>query len=446
MSEIPATRIFYDIRPDRPDTDATPLTYSNLSAAAAEHDQLADARLARAWESESDSIEEDHAAREAALANLARTALRVVEAPNPRVHDQWAERFTESSIELFGEPDADEARKILRDHQRWVASLQANPTIDQEAVNFLLDFYEPLVGKPDHEAAASAEEKQEAQLHQEIAEIMNQRYHPLIKLFDEPKKTTFAPKDLKDISVAACAWLAEYDQQPGWSDWKVVEAPDVIFSIEQARREIVIGMLRQPSSPNRARGLFVHEVLVHAMRSVKGYASGNERLGVGLSNADEFEEGLATFIEYALSPPGKVSGCEHYISIALALGKLDGRYHNRAELLKISQAKVKIAYQDIGSYDPANNTGQSMANSRVNRIFRGGRGDDFGERQAVFTKDIIYHRGYIRARRYIQQLRDNGVRMEDILDYLTLGVFDPTNPQHREAVFYATGRELPLVG
>ena len=65
--------------------------------------------------------------------------------------------------------------------------------------------------------------------------------------------------------------------------------------------------------------------------------------------------------------------------------------------------------------------------AHVNRIYRGSLGD---ESIGIFTKDISYHKGFVEMGRYMQAQIDNGKSIEEVLDFLLTGKFDPTNMQH----------------
>ena len=63
----------------------------------------------------------------------------------------------------------------------------------------------------------------------------------------------------------------------------------------------------------------------------------------------------------------------------------------------------------------------------INRIYRGSEGDDI---VGVFTKDIAYLDGLIKIMQYILDRINKGDNINDIMDYLLSGKFDPTNQVH----------------
>jgi hypothetical protein len=138
-----------------------------------------------------------------------------------------------------------------------------------------------------------------------------------------------------------------------------------------------------------ARGLLAHELLVHGLRGKNGYQTGDKKLGSGLPEYLDAEEGLGVLYEAAINVrlPDKVY--DRYVDIALALGSVDGVQKPRQRLFDISYARQSLRAHTPDSQQP-DHALVSKVWAHVDRIYRGGRGDEFGTRQAIFTKDIAY--------------------------------------------------------
>lgn len=110
---------------------------------------------------------------------------------------------------------------------------------------------------------------------------------------------------------------------------------------------------------------------------------------------------------------------------ALALGTL-GLSLKREEILKLHTLKEKIRQQAAEEVvDPAKFEDDSWR--YVNRIYRGSLGN---EHIAVNTKDIAYYKGYVAINKYIAAELEQGRSIEEIMDYILSGSFDPTNSRH----------------
>jgi hypothetical protein len=129
---------------------------------------------------------------------------------------------------------------------------------------------------------------------------------------------------------------------------------------------------------------------------------------------------------------------DRYTNIALALGTIDGVQKTRQQIFDINFARQLIRAQVKGAIKGAILDEADIASLKrktwihVDRIYRGGPGDDLESRQAIFTKDVIYHIGYRQMVEYITGQLDQKMTAADIFAYLSQAAFDPNNPKHRE--------------
>src|SRR5688572_27306447 len=149
MSEMPQVCLIKDLAPDNPATLGT-LRYRNLAAAALRFERADTAFLENVWHAPHGSMEEMDAAQLAAGAYLTRIANQVTAANTPKQHDLWAERFTQASIEIFGQPDPHEAKLLTHRKQLRLFGYQSDPNVDQRSVDYLLEFYSSVVGEPEN--------------------------------------------------------------------------------------------------------------------------------------------------------------------------------------------------------------------------------------------------------------------------------------------------------
>src|SRR5262245_45379622 len=123
MPEIPIVHHTVDLELQDPGTFAAHLAYPNIAAAAIEHGQWERDRRALVWDSEPGSMDERFATRQLAAAYMSCAAAQVVAAPTPALHDVWAKRFTDASIELYGSPEPEEATRLVGKECQWLRGL-----------------------------------------------------------------------------------------------------------------------------------------------------------------------------------------------------------------------------------------------------------------------------------------------------------------------------------
>lgn len=431
MAEVPLVCLIDDIKPNDLFTSG-PLTYDNLAPAALRYEQADGALTSSLWTPGQTIIQQEQAARNAASAYLVRTAHQGTTARTAAQRDLWDKRYTQASIEFYGQPDPAEARRLIHDKQRRLLDLRSHPKADQHQVGFLLNFYASVVGEPDPDSTAPSID---TKYWPEIAQFMDQHYAEIFKLLEDTAvgKDILTTEEYAPVFADAVQWLAE--NRPEWADWKVTEKLGG-FAVYQETKEIIVGANPAGLSRLRIKTLLAHEVLTHAMRSATASKFGDRDLEPGLPGYDVFEEGIATLIGWAVSGKATQGAIDFYIDIALALGSIDGRPRSRDELLRMSRARAIINAQteENGAIlnDDELRRVYLRANQIINRIFRGG----------LLTKEVIYHHGYNKADSYIKKQRARGLSIGHILSYLMLGGFDPSIDIHQDHVLERTGQRL----
>jgi len=376
------------------------------------------------------ALEELSAAKELAAEYLLRTADKVVNSHDSN-RDLWAERFTQATTELYGEPDKAEARKLLAIDYKELLSMVGNGSFSQAHVNFLLTTFRPIIGETyDDISFVETGLQQEKEAIRKYGKAITDVYKPIFAFVAESGKSKFNPTDLHELFDEGLGWLREYDD-PAWGDWEVVDVDGTSVSVSAVDRKIKIPSRREDATAQDARALIAHELLVHALRAKNGYKTGDVKLATGLPGYLEAEEGLGVLAEEAVNGVLADKLYDGYLDIALALGTIDGVQRSRQEIFQISFAEQLLLEQKNGTYDE---TGLPSIElnvwGRVDRIFRGSRGDSLGTRQAVFTKDIAYYVGYKQMAAYISKQLSSGLPAAEIFHYLSQAKIDPNNHLH----------------
>lgn len=431
MPAIPGVKVLEAIKPDNAGMDEDALRYSGLMAAAGGYALTNFERAEAFFNSEPDSLDELSAGRALASEYLVRTAARLVDS-HVGNRDLWASRYTQASIELYGEPEKATALGLLSSEYRLLQELRDREGVSEPHVEYLLDLYSSLLGtnRDAAETVLMSQEEERLVLEAFGAEMRNV-YQPLFEMVDQYAGGSLTPIGLHELFTSARNWLQENDDQ-AWGQWAVLFSEGTSLSVNSSSRAIKIASRREPASLEEARGLVAHELLVHALRGKNGHRMDDRKLATGLPDNLDAEEGLGVLAEAAISGklPSKVG--DRYTDIALALGVIDGRQRSRSELFKIAYARQLVREQLNGSVEIDQRSLIARVSGHVDRIYRGGPGDDIGSQQGIFTKDIAYYVGYHKMARYVAEQLEKGVSIIEIFAFLSMGKFDPTNPDHIE--------------
>lgn len=392
---IPSVLVLGAITPSPDSARAERLEYPALQPSVDNHRPYEYPRMHKFWEAEEGSLEELEAARQLAMQYMLMGSLALQSTTDTKL---WSQRYTDASIELYGSPEAATALAL------WEAQTSGS---DRE------------LELPFSTAA------------EQLRLLLRERYANVFDALDVQTSETqgIEPSLVADKFRAALKVLAA-DFDTDWGEWTVdLNENKDSLSVIAKDKKIIVGLHRANVQSDKLEALFAHEVLVHALRSVNG-AKLSYELSVGLPGYLDAEEGLGVFVEYALT--GKVSekNIDRYVDIAFALGQIDGQMHTRQEMLDYA---LKRAF-DRNELADTKKTEEDIAkevHAHVNRIYRGSLGD---QNIGIFTKDISYYNGFLEIGNYIEGELEAGKSIEEILDYLMLGKFNPGSDQHREYI------------
>ncbi|HET6622700.1 MAG TPA: tyrosine/phenylalanine carboxypeptidase domain-containing protein [Candidatus Saccharimonadales bacterium] len=329
----------------------------------------------------------------------------------------WSKQFTLASVGLFGRPNPRQVRVLAAAELRYFESLVDELDNHHEFTRAMLHYYRLLAGNA---KSTGSLEKRFGKLLVQVRDYFYDRYGSVLAVFDElPANGELEPIELRRYFRRALKQLAAVD--PDWVQWQVVSNQSAGLSVEAPKKQIVIGRYRAPVHAKDVRGLFAHEVLVHAKRAVGG-AKLSKALAEGLPDYLEAEEGLGVLAEAALGDgiPSKIK--DRYLDIALAMGNYRRRAVNREQLFNVCYVRAVLRSLDRG-FDLDLDDLENQVWQHVNRIYRGSLGDKY---VAVFTKDIAYYQGFIRMAKYLKVEAKQG-RLTSSLDLALSAKFDPTS-------------------
>jgi hypothetical protein len=392
-AEIPKVTTLEYIAPTPGSVRSHTFEYEKIDAIVAQHRPYETARMRKTFDADEGSFAELDAAREQAFQYLLFSVDALKHATSPENRDRWSQRYTQASSELYGVPDQGLALQLYEQQQSG------------EKI------------RPFEEVAAK------------VGEYLESRYadvYTALELDDASDSIPIAEVAYK--FERALAVLVQEDD--GWNGWKIDrDASKAQMQIAARSKRIIIGMNGVDVTPAGVKGLFSHEVLVHALRAVNDEKAGSE-FASGLPGYLDADEGLGVFVEYAItgSVPDKI--VDRYVDIAYALGQIDGVQHTREELMNKVMQRASRRNEAASSPKTAEQL-ISSAYNHVNRIYRGSRGD---EHIGIYTKDIAYYVGFMKIGNYLLEELHTGKSISDIMTYVLAGRFDPTLVEHQEYI------------
>lgn len=337
----------------------------------------------------------------------------------------WSSQFTTTSVKLFGRPLSREVSSIAAREIEYFSDIAKSLDVDGAFAGKVIDAYRSLIS-PSATRLKPLEERY-GELLAQIRASLQEKYRDCFEIF-EPYAPNFPLRPQQVAVIFRCALRELKASDTSWNDWEVVMDKSAKLSVNVMEEQIIVGRYRAPLLISEVKGLFVHEVLVHAKRAVNGAMLSHE-LTIGLPDYLAAEEGLGVLLESAAngSVPTKVK--DRYVDIALALGSWNRRPLPRNDLYVFCYSRAVMRAIANGDYLDLDELEKTIW-EHVNRIYRGSLGNKY---VAVFTKDVSYYKGFIKMANYLQKAAKRG-QLSKAMNYVFMGKFDPTNPNHRQVV------------
>lgn len=359
------------------------------------------------------------------VATLMMAAYRLQQAWLPHTKLFWSAQLTSRSVALFGRPMSQEVSRLAARELQLFEDVANQLPSKKGFFEPTLKAYRSLIKKKVLSSRA-IEERYEAVL-ADVQEYFLAAYADVFACFDRYiADAAVSPIEIVASFGTALSLLARRD--PAWENWQVISDDGAKLHVDVPRKCIVIGRDRAPLAPGELKGLFAHEVLIHAQRALQGEKI-HKKLGHGLPGYITAEEGLGALVESAISGNISHKVKDRYIDIALALGDTMRRPLSRQELYEVCYVR-EVTRSIAGGKDVSLDHIEKEVWEHVNRIYRGSLGNNY---IAVFTKDIAYYQGFVRIARYIKRQRVEK-SMDEIFTYLLQGKFDPSIPEHEHYV------------
>lgn len=359
------------------------------------------------------------------VATLMMAAHRLQSAWLPSSKLFWSAQLTSRSVSLFGRPLTLEVSTLAAHELVNLVSVAEQFPAKQEFFEPMIKAYQSLILKQTSNRPVI--DVRYAGVLADVREYFFAHFGEELAYFDRyTADASVAPPELIRAFRAVLSLLTKKDS--AWGEWNVDTEESAKVSVDVPRKTIMVGVYRAPIEISRLKGLFAHEVLVHAQRALNGEKIATS-LANGLPGYVTAEEGLGVLVESAINGgiPDKVR--DRYIDIALALGDTLRRPLSRQELFNYCFVRGVTRSLATGNDINLDSTEREVW-EHVNRIYRGSLGNHY---IAVFTKDVAYYKGFVKMARYIQEKRKT-LSTSDIMGYLLRGKFDPRIRAHRDII------------
>ena len=359
-------------------------------------------------------------------------------ATDPIAKEVAAQRFMETNIALYGEPDKTTYESLLGEK---IANIfhkkrsQSAEIIFQELRNLLpenvLDgtrvqdrfrpstetmrwmngvvhgLYDNMLRHVDSYIEAHKSELQIESQNETVVKIQPTHLRDIFRniLAEEfltPSKEVEEGRPTGDIRQGAqAARSAEKDM-----DWKIEVTEAKSINVDPDTRHIRIPQDREAMSVNEVKRLVVHEIGVHVLTRMTGGSTNLEPLAQGLAGFNDTQEGLGKAMEHALEGEYQEAGMDHYVTAGLAYfdnkdfkGAYDVKWRLKLlESLKPDQAPTQA------QIDKAK---QWAANTTM-RIYRGT--DDL-----PLFKDLCYYNGSKEVWEYLEKICGDDLQLSLLL-------------------------------
>jgi hypothetical protein len=421
---LPEVKVNVGLTPDQDGSDA--ITYGKLRGEIDRQAEYLDGRWDLVFNLPEGDIEESLQARRLAETYLLQTAIRGLQSwDNPEKERLWQERFTQASIELYGQPDEKIVRGLAANERNLLSEFFNDPRVDQDILRKVIDVYDYVAGHSEGEAIPELSHEAFEAVDAFLSSETNSK---VLEMTDSLEDRPYAPKELVGIFREAINILKSNDSN--WDVWKVELVDQSGLSIDPEKKIVRIGERRSSAYPAEVKKLLGHELLIHALRATNALRQSDELLRETLPEYGVLEEGLGIVAEVVISGERSEKAINRYVDIALALGS-NNYLLSRKELFEFAYNRQILANQIKGK--PVDHKAiEKETWTHIDRIFRGGDGDE--DSKAVYTMYSYYYSGYLKAVNYLNEALASGVSADKLIEYIMQAKFDPTNPTHKKHI------------
>ncbi|GAC1387555.1 MAG: hypothetical protein NVS1B7_0590 [Candidatus Saccharimonadales bacterium] len=321
--------------------------------------------------------------------------------------------FSIANEALYGAPNKEIFSALAK--KTLLAQVETSHT-DNTQVSEIRDELNSLLGVTDNSDFVTFSPTPELVAH--VGSLVHERFDDLVDHVDPEKDYDVqAMAEALDISLGK---LGAKDM-----GWKISIVPNsTAMAVSAHQKQVQIGQDR-PNNINGAvfRGKIIHEVGVHAGRSINAERDGWLSAVYGQDGYLDFEEAFATALEDAYKGEFVEHGANYYLAAGLAYGLDNHEPRNFAEVHSILWRNNALKKVEDGSLTEKQlATAKSSAFTTCIRFFRG---TDTHQKGIIYLKDLAYFNGQESAWEYLKNV-SNQVDFEIAF----AGKLDITRPDH----------------
>ena len=366
-------------------------------------------------------------------------------AANPIAREVAAQRFMETNITLYGEPDKTTYESLLGEK---IANIfhkkrsQSAEIIFQELRNLLPEnvidgtraqdrfrpstetmrwmnevvhgLYDNMLRHVDsyveaHKSELQIESHDETVIKIQPTHLQDIFRNILTEEFLASSKETEESSQTGDTQGAQAAtdWdnteTRSAEKDTGWKI-EVTEAKSI--NVDPDTRHIRIPQDREAMSVNEVKRLVVHEIGVHVLTRMTGGSTNLEPLAQGLAGFNDTQEGLGKAMEHALEGEYQEAGIDHYITAGLAY--FDNKDFKGAYDVKWRLKLLESLKPDQTPTQAQIDKAKQWAANTTMRIYRGT--DDL-----PLFKDLCYYNGSKEVWEYLEKICGDDLQLSLLL-------------------------------
>lgn len=207
--KIPSVLVLDPVAPSPDTVTSETLRYAKLDASADKHAAYDTRRMNRFFDTESDSLQEESAAKQWALQNLLMTAQKLNATNSEASMELWSQRYTQASREIYGEPDAHVALELAQSSTISLLSRSEEKGDSEHRRHFeeLTRMYGLVDADDTHETVNDY-----AQVAEKVGQYYRNKYEDVFAAFSFDEKTTsVSPDEFATKAEAALNVMALHD-------------------------------------------------------------------------------------------------------------------------------------------------------------------------------------------------------------------------------------------
>jgi hypothetical protein len=367
------------------------------------------------------------------IIELMREAVNFRTADDEAARETAKQKFIDLNEKLYGAPDTEIVKAMVREVLEDSANLE-DPRLQEIRQEWLEALPEWLLssGLTANKLKPSTEV---TDFIKNFAEYLNAPFLPHANKLLELANPDGLPEDEVKITPTGIATIFQtiLNEEFPDSGWTVVVEKSNAIKVVASEKKITVPENRQPATPETVRGLVVHEIGVHFLRSVMGQGSDLIPMRLGFAGFNDAEEGLATLLEASIKEASSRTGYQHYLAATL--------FNAGMSPDKVSEIVWRYKVIDEKIKKPAKEIDQEFLDKQKSTAFDVCFRSLRGTNGLPWYNMLNYFNGSHKMLEYISENMDDPDRMM----LLFLGRIDPTNPDHVRGALDAKSKKEPSI-